>query len=559
MKRHETRGSFSQIIVPAIITILVALGIKYLFHPALTLRSGEFWGYLLGCIVVGAISFGISSWIAEEIDDGSIAWIGFIGCLILLAVWLISWVIGLFCSGSWTNASKYQKLIQIDNGYFAEDFKDISDPNSEETIAMVDLQTAKMLGARTIGNIDHASWYEVDKEFNLIKYDGGYYRISPLNYGGMFKYNKAKDSGLPGFVLVNVQTGKAEFVEIEGGYFYSPSAYFGKNLYRHLREQYSSAQLGKAFFEVDESGNPYWITAVKESQVGFWGGKYEGSVIITNAVTGDSQKYSLDEVPAWVDHSVDLDYIMTTIQYHYSYVGGFWNSVGSKTGVYNLSYAYRDNKFSGYNSIIGSDGEIYFYSGLTPANNAESNAGFILVNTRTGKVKQYDYENSNAAEESSAQSAAESLVQNFGYEATFPIVVNVAGEPTYLMSLKDKAGLVQRYALCNVENYAIVVESDSYEGVIERYIQKLNENGVSVEGSEDAIISTSTVRGNIDKFYSANIDGTTYFYYKLTNNDAIFKASIKVNELQITLEEGQRVKIEYVETEEFGEVVNIEF
>lgn len=564
MKNNSERGSILQIIVPAIITIVVAVVTNYIFHPALSFAYGGLWIYLLFCLIIGAINFGVSTYISYEYADADEPIVGkvAIGFVVAIGLWVIFAIIGSCASGKMTNATRYQNLISIEQANFEEDFEDISNPNSEVPIAIVDLNTAKTVGARTIGNIDHSSWYEVDEEFNLIKYKGGYYRVSPLNYGGFFKYNKAKDSGIPGFVLVDAQTGKAEYVEIDGGYFYSPSAYFSKNLYRHLRKQYSSAQFGTAFFEIDESGKPYWITGVKESTIGFWGGKVENAVIITDAKTGESQKYSLDEVPGWVDHSLDLNYLMTTIQYHYSFVDGFWNSVASQTGVYNLTYSYKDNKFSGYNSMIGQDGEIYFYSGLTPANNSESNSGFIMVNTRTGKVKQYDYASSNAAEESSAQSAAESLVQNFGYEATFPIVVNVGGEPTYLMTLKDKAGLVQRYALCNIENYALVVESETYEDAIEKYLQKLDDNGVEVDVVviEEPTVATNIASGTIEKLYSANIDGTTFYYYKLKNNTTIFRASVTVNEMQVTLEEGKRVKIEYVENDgEFGEVVNIEF
>ena len=100
------------------------------------------------------------------------------------------------------------------------------------------------------------------------------------------------------------------------------------------------------------------------------------------------------------------------------------------------------------------------------ANNAETNIGFVLANPRTGEVCYYYCP---GAEETSAMSAAEGLVQNLGYVSTFPTILNVDGEETYFMLLKDNAGLVQRYALCNIKNYAKVVEAETFEKALTLY------------------------------------------------------------------------------------------
>lgn len=306
--------------------------------------------------------------------------------------------------------------------------------------------------------------------------------------------------------------------------------------------------------EIDDEGRPFWVTTVKKSTVGLFGGKKVVSVIVTDAKTGECTEYTIDSIPEWVDHAFELDYLMDIAYYHFEYVNGFWNF--SKTGIYRTTYTYRSNNsedktpFYGYNSFINKDGNVCFYTGLTPANKAETNVGFILLDTRTGKISQYEIA---GAEESSAQSAAEGLVQNLGYTSTFPTMINVDGNATYLMALKDKAGLIQRYALVNMQNYTIAVESETLEGAIDKYLNKM---GMSSD-SEAATGEEHTATVKIREIYTAEIEGTTVFYYLFENDDKLYKASILLNESQILFKVGDTVSITYVEGDNYNTVTNI--
>ena len=56
------------------------------------------------------------------------------------------------------------------------------------------------------------------------------------------------------------------------------------------------------------------------------------------------------------------------------------------------------------------------------------------------------------ATEMAAQSSAEGKVQQFGYRASFPMIINLDGQPTYFMTLKVNAGLIKQYAFVSVSN-----------------------------------------------------------------------------------------------------------
>ena len=77
--------------------------------------------------------------------------------------------------------------------------------------------------------------------------------------------------------------------------------------------------------------------------------------------------------------------------------------------------------------------------------------------------------------------SAEGMIQEKGYVATFPILVNVADKPSYFISLKDNAGLVKAYSFVSVSNYQIVGVADTIEGAEAEYRRLL---GVK----EDAVV-----------------------------------------------------------------------
>lgn len=529
-------------LIAGVATILLGVWFNYLIMPAWNIRSAGMWGFLLLMCIVGIIAFAIAEWIAGEYacEDCYYVFTGISG--ILSVIILLILIIGGLTSAQMFNASNYHNIVEIEDGNFDTDIPIVT---NEIPISIVDVGTAQKVGDRTIGSIKNATWYEVDDEYNLIKYQDGFYRISELNYGGFWKYRKAKHHGIPGYVIVNAMTQEAKYIALDKPIKYSPSAHFSFKLERHLRNQYTGYIFGKSFFEINEEGTPFYITSVKTPTIGCFGGKKELSFIITNASTGESKEYKSEELPNWVDHAFDLDYLMEITNLNQKYVNGWWNIslFGSKTGVKSTSYQYRSVGFTGYNTTITSNGNIVFYTGVTPANRAESNLGFILANPKTGKISYYECA---GAEESSAQTAAEGLVSDLGFYATFPTVLNVDGAETYFMLLKDKAGLVQRYALCNIKDYTKVVQAESFEGTLNLYKEKLGMQPPSV--TEE----TFKTEGIIQNLYHTQIDGSTYYCFTIEGSPDLYMSSIKNNYRQVWLKENTRVTIEYKKSSEEG-------
>ena len=527
--------------IATVITVAIGVWINYLAMPAWNIRSVGLWVFFAVMAVIAAIVFAIAEKITNDYDSLFEEFGASLSSVAVLVIILVGMLICGLTSSHMFNADAYHNIISIEEGDFNSDIPKVSE---EMQLSIVDVATAEKVGDRTVGSIENATWYEVENEYNLIKYQGKYYRISELNYGNLFKYNKAKDNGIPGYVLVDATTQEAQYIELENPIKYSTSGHFSYLLKRHLRKQYPSYMFDKSFFEIDEEGNAYYITGVEKPTIGAYGGKVVESFIITNAHTGECKEYKTEDLPDWVDHAYSLNYLMRVTKNNQTYVNGFWNSWFSNTGINVTTYQYKNEEFEGYNTAINADGEIVFYTGVTPASGAESNLGFVLANPRTGKITYYTCP---GAEESSAQNAAQGLVQNLGYTATFPTILNVDGEETYFMLLKDKAGLVQRYALANIKDYTKVVQAESFEETLKLYKEKI---GTVEESNPTEEILTK--EGIVQEIYQAEIDGCTYYYFIIEGNADLYMSSIKNSNKQVILKTGDKISIEYKPSSEEG-------
>lgn len=529
-------------LIAGMATFFIALFFNWLCLPAITFKSEGFWFFLICMFGIAACLFAIAEYVAGEHFDGESrirfwAISAIISGVMLLALGILAWA-----SSPMFNASSYRILIEIEEGNFETDIPKVTDVNN---IAVVDTATAQRVGNTTLGGLQKVSQFEINKEYNLIVYNGQQYRISPLEYGGLFKFNKNKSTGIPGFVLVNSMTQKAELIQLDNGIKYSPSAFYEYNLNRHLRNNYSNYLFDKAHFEIDDDNNPFWIVPVKEASISLFGGKVVKSFIVVDACSGKTKEYTLDDLEsdpeiAWIDHVYSLSYLMAMAQYNYHYVNGFWNP--SNEGVRKLSYEWKDSTFAGYNSIISADG-VSFFTGVTSSGRDESIFGFILANTRTGKVKFYSCKGS---EESYAQGSAQGIVPNYGYTASYPTIVNVDGIKTYYMSLKDASGLVKMHALINVEDISHGVAAGTLEEAILQYKQKLGSKVEEV--SEDNIVEKSGIIAEI--FQTTVVDGYTYFNFTLEGDSNLYVSSIANSHLQVKMAVGDRVTIKYVNSED---------
>ena len=525
-----------------IITLVFALVSFYFTLPALNFRSPLFYSWLMEVAVVYMIAalfgtFSFSDLRNRSVDFDFLKKNAKAGLTVVIACVAILGV-GQLVSHEFFNAEKYQRLMPIQNREFAEDITQIS----MKDVPIVDKDSAIRLGNRKIGElVNLISQFEVDEysySYTQINYHDVPTRVAPLRYGDVIKWFNNQSEGIPGYIAVDMTTQDVNLIQLEEGIRYSPGEYFFRDLDRHLRLKYPTKIFEDYSFEVDEEGQPYWICPVIRYTIGLFGGRDVAGVVIVDACTGDSIYYDISDVPQWVDIAYDADIIVEQIDYWGKYKNGFINTLFGQKDVCVTS--------GGYNYLAMED-DVWLYTGLTSVGNDESNIGLVLVNMRTKEARYYIV---SGATEYSAMDSAEGQVQNLAYDATFPVLLNIGGQPTYLVSLKDNAGLVKKFAFVNVEKYQQVAIGDTLDEAYSVYVKLL---------SSGQIIDTETlnqISGTVKQVDTAVKEGNTYFYVQLTEYDKVFVASIQVSDVLAILRPDDFVTIGYIQSDDTFVMMN---
>ena len=206
----------------------------------------------------------------------------------------------------------------------------------------------------------------------------------------------------------------------------------------------------------------------------------------------------------------------------------------------------------GYNYLVIGD-DVYMYTGITSITSDESNIGFILNNQRTKETKFYAIA---GAEEYSAMDSAEGQVQQMSYQATFPLLLNIADQPTYFMALKDAAGLVKMYAMVNVSQYQIVSTGSTVAACESSYRQALAENGlIDQTAAQPAVPATGSVDGVVTDIRSAVMGGNSRYFIQVAGSDRYYSISASDDQDVVILNVGDDVEIVY-DTEASGTIVD---
>jgi len=497
-------------LIGTIIILLVAFIYYYITLPAINIHSPGFWWFLISlfiiiCVILGLSSFSLDKGYKNKTENSLRNGI-FKVFAVLTAAIVLFFIVGSIASSPMINSSKYQRLLTITDREFNEDIKE----SSFKDIPVLDKSSATLLGSRKMGSIiEYVSQFEVADNYTQINYQGFPTRVSPLRYGNFFKWLTNRGDGIPAFMKINMTNQEVELVKLEQGIKYSESEHFGRYINRYLRFHYPTYIFDDINFEINDEGTPYWICPVKDYTIGLFGGQTIGKVVLVNAITGEHEVYEIGAVP-WVDRVFSAELLISLYDYYGTLKHGYWNSVFSQRDALQTT--------DGYNYIALED-DVWVYTGVTSVGGDESNVGFVLMNQRTAETRYYPIA---GAEEYSAMASAEGKVQHLGYQATFPLLLNIGGEPTYFIAMKDAAGLVKSYAMVNIAQYQIVAIGDSIAASEKEYKNLLSSNGIESEDTSEKLQITGTIK----KIAQAVAEGNSHYYILLTNSEEIFDVNI---------------------------------
>lgn len=539
--KQKSKKSYGRIGKKNIIRYTILLAFEAVFYyfatPAINIHRPGFWVWVaitLAAICICSIDMSESEIVelarTKHLDGVTpVAKYSFFGAIASFAVIIIGGIV----SSKLFMASKYANVIEIQQGDFVTD---VPESENVSNIALMDTDSARILGERAIGSLsDVVSQYEVSDDYSTIDYNGVPMKVAPLEYAGFFKYLNNKSNGIPGYVLVDPVKNEAKYIELANPIKYSPSAYFGKNLHRHVQMKYPTYEFNGFYFELDNDGNPYYVCPTLKPNAGLFGAKDVDKVVICDPCTGACTSYDAKDVPNWVDRVYDGQLACDKFNWYGMLDGGFVNSVIGNKGCKVTTDDY------GYKVM---DGDVWVYTGVTSVTGDQSNIGFILMNSRTAESKYFAIA---GAEEHSAMSSAQGQVQHLGYVASFPSLININGVPTYIMVMKDNAGLVKMYAMVNVEKYNIVATGATQKEALASYRKLLAENGL-IAGGVSVSDETPNATIEVKEVRYITTNGETYVYITDTKGK-VYKTNFADDETVIFIEAGSKIKVFYTEEE----------
>lgn len=511
----ERMAQWSRRALIAVVLLLIAVVAfcYWWFHPALNLHSPRVWSWVIVVSLAAIVGLKVASLrsIKHKVLLARLAWVPGLA----IASFFIGVLMGApFMPG---NAERYATVLKTTEGDFAEDIQEVD----YEDVPVIDRTSAQLLGSRAMGSIpEFVSQFEISDAYSQINYQGRPVRVSPLTYADLFKWLSNRSEGIPAYVLVDMVTQEAEVVRLKDPIRYSESEPLARNIDRYVQLKYPTYMFDQKSFELDEDGTPWWVFPVQRRTIGLFEGTTIQRVVLVNACTGETADYAIEDCPAWVDRAYPSDLIIEQYNWSGAYKNGWLNSWLGQQGVVRTTQG-TDGEL-GYNYLAQGD-DIYLYTGVSSVTADSSNVGFILVNQRTGESHYYPVA---GATEDSAMASAEGQVQNLRYQATYPLLLNVAGQPTYFMALKDSAGLVKMYAMINVEHYQSVATGSTVAATQESYLQMLASSGALSEEEAAQSDAEVEVSGTIESMAQAVIDGNSHFYLTLAGDDAIYDVEL---------------------------------
>lgn len=433
-----------------------------------------------------------------------------------------------------------------------EQFSDLVSPIKMDQVPIIDQALAASLAEKKLGE-DFALGSRVNlgtPTIQMVK--GKLYWVVPLLHSGFFKWLANTKNGTPGYIMVSATNSQdITFVrELNGktiNVIYQRSAFFNQDLKRHLYlNGYTGIAMAGDTFELDDNGEPHWTITVYNHNIGVRAPEALGLATI-HAGTGKISYYPLTKteqgfddklIPAWVDRVQPSYFVIPQLNWWGKYVRGFWNTIFGKRDMLSTT--------EGFNVIYGNDGRSYFYTGMSSVGSDEGTVGFVLCDTRNKRTALYMV---SGATEYAAMRSAQGKVQQFKYYATFPILVNLNGLPTYFMTLKDAAGLVKMYCFVSVKDYSLVGVGESLKAARESYQMILASANIGT--SADGGVEMVKAEGIISRIAMDIKDGRSYYYFSLQEDEGhIFVATSNLSSFLPLSKAGDPVHLEYIKTTE---------
>ncbi|NRD76624.1 hypothetical protein HPT25_03850 [Bacillus sp. BRMEA1] len=409
-------------------------------------------------------------------------------------------------------------------------------------IPTVPIESAFYKAEKLIGGIPNSSYYKLG-DLTRQKINGEEYWVAPIEFKGFFQSLKAKTT--PGYIKVSAERQDDEGTLVDSYHMkYVPSAYFGNSMARKIREKYPHDILFGEGFEPNDQGTPYYVVAVGHYAKYRSGEVVDGAVLV-NPQTGEMQKYTIKNMPSFVDYVIPSSVASNYNEYQAKYKHGFWNTLFGKQDISDVTQWSSGEEVLG---VYGADGHMYWFTDHTNPGST-SMVGYTLMDGRTGQFTYYTG-SKGFADGKASLNAVHNTFKKDQWTGTNPILYNIYGTETWYIPVIDSNGLLRKIAMVNAQNPQIVAYGDTKQEALDGYKLLLatanNQNNAIPTDKSDL----KEITGKVLRVSTTTMNGENVIQVLLENSDKVFNINPQQAVYASFIKEGDVLKMSYSDTGE---------
>jgi hypothetical protein len=334
-----------------------------------------------------------------------------------------------------------------------------------------------------------------------------------------------KNRDVPGYFIISATDVNAQPEFVKNPITYAPSAYFNSDAGRLIYTAFPTyASTGTINLELDDKGNPYYIqTLYKEYGISGRMHFNEFKTAVLNAKTGTVKLYDAKNAPKFIDAPITSAAANEMNEYFGRYENGWWNQTifGAKRNVKEPTEngIYSSGKIT---PMVDTDHQLTYFTDFTSSNSDQDSAlGYSLINARTGQLVYYRDTQSGIMDSDGAISIADKIYPEKRWQAEMPILYNIDGAPTWIISLLDSKGIFKKYVYINAIDNDIVIDADSAQEALDDY-----RNEVATKGSNNHSTNPAEMKeisGEIYRTATITQDDTTVVSFVLKGRPTVFR------------------------------------
>lgn len=457
--------------------------------------------------------------------------------------------------------SKISGITSIDEVYSSIPAKtkekaEVLTSTKETPIAIApDMAKRKMLQKFSV--IPNSNMFTLDR-ITAQTINGEYVYVATVEYNGFFKWLKLGE--VPGYFKISATDINAQPEFVKEPLKYTPSAFFNQDAGRKIYAAFPGyASYGKINLEIDDKGIPYYIqTLYKEYGVTGLMHYNQFKTAVLNAQTGEVKLYDSKKAPAFVDAPITSAAANSMNEFFGRSGQGWWNQFvfGAKKDV----KVPTDNGIYASGQLtpmLSKEGQLNYFTDFTSGDDDQDSAlGYSLIDARSGQLTYYRDSEVGIMDSDGAISIAAKIYPEKKWDAEMPVLYNIDGVPTWIVSLMDTKGIFKKYVYINAVDNDIVVDAENAQNALDAYRIELATKGSNNSSTQaDALTQKSGVvqrvvvlaNGNntVVSFllkddrtvYSVNSNNSPYAIFIKEGDNVTFKANVTADQTAASIQD----------------------